>query len=222
MAYFVMLSGDERYSLDPRFEGGKDLSLDTRMPQGQVVHMNLECCFSFHVPVPTELLGAVPSRIVAAPDKKGYLPDFGIAPWGGWKLVSRAFVDIVEQLEPGGHQFLPIAETVDRKGCAVAKQFFLMNILHQFNAVDVERSSVELREKHDSPVFAGKEEKLVVRTMRLLPPQRLVLKRALVAGHHLWHGTTEDIYLVFFSDELHDAVLAAGLSPLRYTRAEEL
>jgi hypothetical protein len=58
--------------------------------------------------------------------------------------------------------------------------------------------------------------------MGLVEPYTLVLKRALVVGHHLWHGTTEDIYHVFFSEELHDAVHSASLSPLEYFRAEEI
>jgi hypothetical protein len=147
----------------------------------------------------------------------GYLPDFGIAPWGGWNLVSQGFVDIVERLEPGVHEFLPIAETVDHAGQAINKRFFLMNILQKFNAVWVERSSVSFREHH----VAEAELNFTVRTMMLVPPEILVLKKALVEGHHLWHGTTGDMYQVFFSELLHDAVLAAGLSPLDYFRAEE-
>jgi hypothetical protein len=223
MAYFVSLPADDRYWLDAKFEGGKDSRVDMRVPQGHLVRgMDLETCLKYHVRVPPELLGAVPTRIVVTPGKEGDLPDFGLAPWGGWKLVSRAFVDTVERLEPGGHEFLPIAETVDQSGRSVDKRFFLMNILQQFNAVDVEKSNVKIRETHHDIVAEGKRVTFTARTMGLVKPHRLVLKRALIAGHHLWHGTTEDIYLVFFSDQLHDAVREAGLSPLQYFHAEEV
>jgi hypothetical protein len=156
------------------------------------------------------------------PGDGGYLPDFGFAPWGGWKLVSLAFVNIVERLEPHVHEFLPIAETVDHQGCLVGKQFFLMNILEQFNAVDTEQSSVKINEHHHSSVIDGRKLEFSYHTMQLVEPRRLALKRTLVTGHHLWHGTTQDIYHVFFSDTLHDAVRASGLSPLRYNRVEEV
>src|SRR5262245_50549753 len=224
MAYFVDLPIEDELSLDPDYEGGKkDLKLDMMVPQGHLVRgMNLEGCFRYHVRVPPELVESMPTRIVVTPGKGRSLPDFGVAPWGGWKLVSDAFVDIVERIEPCVHEFLPITETVDSQSRAIDKRFFLMNILQQFNAVDVERSSVEFVEEHYPNMINGKQEKITIRIMRLVEPRILVLKRSLVAGHHLWHGTLEDIYRVFFSDELHDAVHAAGLSPLRYERAQEV
>ena len=96
-----------------------------------------------------------------------------------------------------------------------------MNILQQLNAVDAERSSVEFQETHHVLVVNGKEKKFTVRTMGLLRPHTLVLKRVLVAGHHLWHGTNQDIYQVFFSEELYEAVHAANLSQLLYLHAKE-
>jgi hypothetical protein len=116
---------------------------------------------------------------------------------------------------------LPIAETVDRNGRSIDRQFFLMNILEEFNAIDVARSSVEFKEDLYFHVINGKQEKLTTRIMRLVEPRILVLKQSLIAGHHLWHGTAEDIYRVFFSQELYDAVHAFGLSPLQYFRVEE-
>jgi hypothetical protein len=223
VAYFVGLPDDESQWLDPTFEGGKDLELDMVVPAGHLVRgMNLEGCLRYHVRVPPELVGAVPTRIVVTLGQRGYLPDFGIAPWGGWKLVSQGFVDVVEELEPGEHEFLPIAETVDSKGQMIGKRYFLMNILQQFNAVNVERSSVEFRTTHHALVVNGKREEFTVTTMGLVKPCILTLNRKIIAGHHLWHGTAEDIYLAFFSQELHDAVHAAGLSSLKYFHAEEV
>src|SRR5262245_31574674 len=150
VAYVVMLPLDEEKRLAPKFEGGTaNLEVDMIAPQGHPLRgMNLGGCFGHHLRVPPELLSAVPARIVVRPGKGRCLPDFGLAPWGGWSLVSQAFVDIVERLEPGTNQFLPIAETVDHKGHAIVKRFFLMNILQQLNAVDAERSSVEFQETH--------------------------------------------------------------------------
>jgi len=224
VAYFVALILDEEQTLDAEFEGGKpELKIDMMVPQGHLVRgMNLQGCFRYHIRVPPELLESMPTRIVVKPDEGGYLPDFGFAPWGGWKLVSQAFVNIVERLEPGVHEFLPIAETLDQQGGFVEKRVFLMNILQQFNAVDAEQSSVKINEYHHSSTTDGKKLEFSYQTMQLVEPRRLVLKRTLVAGYHLWHGTTQDIYHVFFSDTLHDAVRAASLSPLSYFHAEEV
>ena len=224
VAYFVTLPAEDDQWLLPKFEGGtKGLELDMVVPQGHLVRgISLQGCFRHHVRVPAKLIASVPTRIVVTPGMAGYLPDFGVGPWGGWTIVSNAFVDLVEALEPGVHEFLPIAETVDHQGCAIEKRFFLMNVLQQFNAVDVERSSVEFQEDHYFHMIDGKQEKFTTRIMRLVEPRILVLKSALVAGHHLWHGTSKDIYRVFFSAQLHDAVLAAGLSPLQYFSAEEV
>jgi hypothetical protein len=224
MAYFVTLPDDEDEWLAPKFEGGvSGLDFDMVVPQGHLVRgMNLEGCLRYHIRVPEQLLASIPTRMVVRPGKEGYLPDFGIAPWGGWKLVSQKFVDVVEKLEPGEHEFLPIAETVDSEGRLIEKRYFLMNILQQFNEVDVDRSSVVLRESHHALVVNGKREEFTVRTMGLIKPRLFSLKRDIIMGHHLWHGTDEDIYHVFFSQALHDAVRASELSPLQYFLAEDV
>ena len=223
MAYFVTLTLDEEQTLDPEFEGGNPnlrRNIDVR---GNLLRgVDLRFCLTSHVRVPPILLGSVPTRIIVKPAESDHLPDFGFAPWGGWKLVSHAFMNLVERLEPGAHEFLPISETLDQQGRLVDKRFFLMNILQQFNAVDAEQSTVKINEHHHSSVTNGKKLEFAYQTMRLVGPRKLTLKRALVAGHHLWHGTTEDIYHVFFSDALHHAVHAANLSPLNYFYAEEV
>jgi hypothetical protein len=224
VAYLVTLTLDEQETLDPEFEGGnQNLRCDIVDVGGSLLRgIDLQFCFTSHIRIPSKLLGSVPTRVIVKPTEGDYLPDFGFAPWGGWKLVSQAFVNIVERLEPGVHEFLPIAKTFDQKGRLIDKRFFLMNILQQFNAVDVERSSVKFNEHHHSSATDGKKLEFSYKTMQLIEPRRLVLKRALVVGHHLWHGTTQDIYHVFFSNALHDAVRAVGLSSLRYNRAEEV
>jgi hypothetical protein len=97
-----------------------------------------------------------------------------------------------------------------------------MNILRQFNAVDVKRSSVQMREVRRTLKLPTGNKAITIRLMDLVKPEILVLKRDVIAGGHLWHGTTADIYQVFFSNDLHDAVLAAGLSPLTYEVAQEI
>ena len=184
VAYLVTLPLDEEKRLAPTFDGGiQGLSVDMMLPQGfRVREMDLWTCLQLHVRVPPELSRAIPTRVVVRPGKQGYLSDFGLTPWGGWGLVSEAFVQIAEQLEPNTNEFLPIAETLDHRGRAIEKRFFLMNILQQFNAVDVENSTVEIYERQRSTRAAdGTERQHAIRTMRFLQPHTLVLKGALIA-----------------------------------------
>jgi hypothetical protein len=233
MAYAVKLSQEdaEQTIFLPEFEGGDAATLDMEW-EGRVFRgMDLAGCLMFGVPVPAELTRSVPKRLVmnTSGSQQGEgeskrFPDFGVGPWGGFHLVSEAFVDIVERLEPAKHQFLPIEETLDADRNAVGKRYFIMNILAKFNAVDVDRSSVRMEEKERTlrGIAAGK--KVVLRTMHWIhgKPRVLVFKRSVVNGHHLWTGTTEDIVQTGFSDALFEAVHAAGLSPLQYTRADEI
>jgi hypothetical protein len=223
LAYLVDLPITEQERLDPKFEGGTVLQFDMIAPEGYPLReMDLGTCIQLHLRVPPELLGSVPTRVAVRVRKGKNLPDFGLAPWGGWGLVSEAFVNIIEKLEPETHQFLQIADTVDRKGHKLEKRYFLMNILQQINAVDTERSSVKINEHQARiPASDGTKRNFTFRTMAFLQPYTLVLTRALIAGHHLWHGTNKDLYRVFFSQELYEAVRADNLSPLEYLHADE-
>ena len=155
--------------------------------------------------------------------KDGYLPDFGFGPWGGWQTVSQAFVDIVERLEPGVHQFLPIVETVDTNGYRLQKQYFLMNILQTVDAVDVEHSSVEVIVEERLLRLKDGQKKHTLRTMSFLParPRALTLKRSVIEGKHLWRDENSAVVSVGFSYPLFEAVGSADLSPLNYLHAAE-
>jgi hypothetical protein len=65
VAYFVTLPFDEQQYLDPEFEGGtRDLTLDMQVDGHLFREVDLSGCFTYHVPVPPELLASVPTRIV--------------------------------------------------------------------------------------------------------------------------------------------------------------
>jgi hypothetical protein len=125
-------------------------------------------------------------------------------------------VQLLEQLEPAAHQFLPISETVDPKGRALERRFFLLNILTELSAVDVEHSTVEWRTlPGDTACF-----------LRMKPgpmkDQKLVLRKAIIADHHLWKGSREQLAgYTFCSDLLRAEMNARGLSKLWLEYCEE-
>jgi hypothetical protein len=227
MAYEVDFSAyhDDQTLIFNEFEGGDaSLRFDMQVDGMLVRGMSIKHCLMFNSPVrvPSELMPAMPTRITINP-REGYLPDFGTGPWGGLFLVSQNFVDIVEWLEPGVHQFLQIRETFDVEGRQLEKRYYLMNILRVVNAVDVERSSVRITRKDHFLTLPGRTKKVTTEIMGFLPGKRvLVFRKGVIEGLHLWRGTMKDLVGIGFSEALHDAVQAANLSPLRYTHAAEV
>jgi len=226
MAYSVHLSQehDDETLFFAEFEGGqKRLTIDIEIGGQLMRGRSLEGCLAFGIRVPSQLMAAVPTRIVVQPRKRGPLPDFGVGPWGGWYLVSKEFVEIVERLEPGIHQFLPIPETIDPTGRQLDKKYFLMNILKRVNAVDVERSTVRIDQKGYFASINNRSVNTTVEFMTFLPgKQVLALRKLSINGLHLWRGIPQDIVGVGFSDELYEAVRTADLSSLDYLYAVEV
>jgi len=226
MAYAVALSqeDEEQTIFLPKFEGG-DAGLTVDMEfNGRIIRgADLSGCLLVGRPIPPELFGSVPKRIIIPKDNEKYLPDFGVGPSGGFHLVSEAFVDIVQRLEPSRHQFLPIAETLDSGRTLINKRYFIMNIYTRINAVDIGHSTVRVEERERILRIGTERKTITIKTMHWQTGTRkLVFKREQLEGRHIWRGTTEDIVEIGFSEELFRAVHTAGLSPLSYMRAEEI
>ena len=231
MAYAVDLSQED---LDhtlffSEFEGGEAVAIDMAVNDRLLRGMDLQGCLMFGIPVPADLMRAVPKLLIVNRPRPqrgegNFPPDFGVGPWGGFHLVSEAFVDIVERLEPAKHQFLRIEETVDRGRNPIAKTYYLMNILTRLDAVDVDHSSVRIEERELTPRAIKGAKKITVKHMHWISGRSrvLTLKRGAIDGNHLWLGMAGDIIDVGFSNTLFNAVHSAKLSPLEYIRTEEI
>jgi Immunity protein family (Imm11) len=221
MAYLLESSVKDRDNLDYEFEGGDpSLTIDgLKSRDGRALRgSGLTTCFMFSVPVPAELMAAVPTRIVVKPASDGFIPDFAMAAMFSSRLVSDRFVALVERLEPNVHQFLPIKECVDRKGRPLGRSFFLVNVLTQLDAIDIERSDVQWKTMR----FADQTE-MTTLVRKPLMNLKLVVRRDVIRGHHLWQGGTNGLLGAYFiSNELHDLMKTAGLSALRLTKCEAL
>jgi hypothetical protein len=64
----------------------------------------------------------------------------------GETLVNQKVVDLIEELEPGVHQFLPF-ELLDRNGKPWREPYFMLNVCNRVDAVVGEESDLEV------PVF---------------------------------------------------------------------
>lgn len=145
------------------------------------------------------------------------IPDFVPihARWG----VSPEARALIEEFEPGVHQFVPVEILRPRSGKPIHRldgrvldtPYYLFSVQTLIDAVWVERSEVEI-----SPVLGSPPSVYQV-------PGRwnIVLRRDLVAGHHVWRGRHHLPRDLFFSDALAREVEARRLRKLQMHRLEE-
>ncbi len=223
MAYMFQSSVKDRDLLDYDLEGGNpEFTIEGLEYEGRPLKgADLATCMWFSLRAPPALVATAPTRINVKPGRDGFIPDFGMT--GdvlriSSALVSDRFVALVERLEPNAHQFIPIKECVDRQGRPLGRPFFLMNVLARLEAIDIERSEVQWQTTR----YPDETELTVlVRGPRM--NSKLVLKRDIVKGHHLWRGGRNGLIGSYFmSEELHDSMSQVGLSPLGLTRCEEV
>lgn len=217
MAYIFSSAVDLRHNLKYEFVGGDvSLAIDALFHDGHVLRgYRLRDCLGYCIPIPDVLMKAVPRRIVVTPCKDGFVPDFGYAADYGCYVVSNRFVEILERLEPGVHQFLEIPECVTKSGQPLAFRFFLLNIRTRLSAIDVEKSFV-----HWLPSGADWN------YLQFKPGpgnlHKLVLKKSVIEGHHLWNGSREQFATyTFCSEVLRVAMSGAGLSEMRLRWCDE-
>jgi hypothetical protein len=143
----------------------------------------------------------------------------GIFSISGYWGCSGEFKDIVEELEPGVHQFFPVRTitrlrsekpiTRLRDGGPVDDQYFILNCLQLVDAIVPEKSS--------GPTFrmavAGGREPTFF-TAR----DHVCLSKDRIAGKHLWRGKTEALYDGYYlvSNELMARIKAAKLKGYDY------
>ncbi len=156
----------------------------------------------------------VPSTARVKTDRASLPGFFGISTA---LTVAGKFRDIVEGLEPGIHQFFPVA-VLRRTGEAFPGQFHLVNVLQKADAIIVEKSEAMWRRREvrlpDGRVVESK-------ILSIGPSPELTLDRTVIAGRHLWRGDQHARDHIFFSDALMERVQRAGLKKLRWFKTEE-
>ena len=127
---------------------------------------------------------------------------------------------LVEEFEPGTHQFLPVEVARPRRskrpihrtdGRVLDGPFHLFIPQVYLDAVWIERSAVQVTPTHHGP-------ELVVPH---LGSDRIVLRRELVAGRHVWRGLFHLPGRVFFSDALVREAKRRKLRGPEFTHLEE-
>ena len=150
-------------------------------------------------------------------EKAKLLPEIGHP--HGILAVSGRFKDIVEEFEPGVHQFVPF-EYVDKKGNHLANRWWLI-VGNRLDSVDRKHTTYVLWEDYmwRSPKDLAREDQSYEYNSTIKP--KLVFSEAAVGSHHLWYDQ-HDMYGPFLSDMLAHALEVAKISGLKLTKAESV
>lgn len=121
--------------------------------------------------------------------------------------VTDSLRSLIEELEPGRHQFKAVKITLP-SGEAYPSAYFMLRVLSRLDAFDKDKSDPTCWEKS-------------VRILKIVPPMEdhaygIALSRSVIADHHIWRGFVSaesgisgfDFYV---SDTLKAAIDAAGL-----------
>ena len=139
------------------------------------------------------------------------------------KAVSDRFRDIVEELEPDVHQWLPV-EFIDKKKNHLAHRWYFIPC-NRIDSVDEDRTTmVKYKGGWSNP------KNLIRRGEGYLLPDdydpenkiRYVFSESKAAGYHAWRDKGIRIYHHLISDELAALLKAADLSGLDLIKAESV
>ncbi|CTQ72982.1 imm11 family protein [Roseibium alexandrii] len=117
---------------------------------------------------------AVPKSAYQERDKR--VPD--VFPMPGCNAVNQRFKDLVEEFEPGVHQFFPI-ELRNKAGDPLADNYYVFNCMVSVDTVLVKESGLQW--EIDEP---SGQSFLDILTFK----HDMVLSRPAIGGRHLWQG----------------------------------
>ncbi|GAB2176323.1 imm11 family protein [Dongia sp. agr-C8] len=132
---------------------------------------------------------------------RGAIPDFLTI--ASKHVASEGFRQVVEELEPGLHQFIPVT-LYDRGEIPVGKPYFIVNAL---TIMDVLLKSARIAELRAAGMAPSREE-LIARG----DSSYEMAERSAVEGRHLWRPTFPTD--LFFSDQLMLQIRRARLRKL--------
>ena len=162
----------------------------------------------------------LPKKVLWAKGTTPTLPDvlFGFA-------VSSRFKDLVEDFEPGVHQFVPVEIYHSRAGEPVATYYWFI-VGQRLDSVDREHTTfVWKKSKYGDDDGFWSDQTLDKKTFQFttIKDAELVFSKTQVDGHHIWH----DPHVLSFnnglcSDAFAEALIASGLTGVAATPRESV
>ncbi len=156
----------------------------------------------------------VPTEAVVVTSHKT-VPDF--VPINGMLSVCPEVHALIEELEPGVHEFFPVQikpknpkrVLLRRDGRSLTEPYYLLNIQIAIDAVCIEQSQVKV-----IPIAPG---------ITLVNQEgKVVLYRNMISGHHVWRGHRQLTISSFFSDILVKKVKAERFKGLEFGYINEV
>lgn len=125
-------------------------------------------------------------------------------------VVSPRFRALVEQFEPGVHQFVPIEVFKDRGGDPAATYYWFV-VGQRLDSVDRESTTFVWEggePSRDEGYWVDSQMDTTTWVFTPIPNAKLVFSNSQVDGHHIWH----DPHLLTFANGLCSDVFAEALS----------
>ena len=133
--------------------------------------------------------------------------------FGGGFAICQALKDIIEDLEPGVHQFFPMTITGLQSEADIGR-YYLLHVTQKLDAIIYDKTAFAIKERFG--LEAAKKAGFMLVPDRG-PKYPCTLKKDVIAGKHLWRGTVGDkclyrdgfddlVGIYFCSDELAAAM----------------
>lgn len=168
----------------------------------------------------------VPPRLTLEKRRKSIPGGFQTA--NGLIIVNGQVHDILERLDPGVHQFLPV-ELCFKNGDRPEGQYFVINITVKQDSIVAAPPGVDPSDKFivirdDAGNFKGLEnvgkdwDSLLIRTHK----KKVTLQKSALSGVNLWREKRVSGLELFVSDAFFDAMKEQGLKFYKNFRAKEV
>ncbi len=137
-------------------------------------------------------------------------------------LVSPRFRDLVEQFEPGVHQFLPVAVYNTKDAAEPFDTFYWFVCCTLIDSLDPEQTTLEWRGDYHDRGNDGLREGYWRFDLSVKPPQKPVFSLAAIGERHLWRDPYRGRDYVHCSDAFGEALIAAGLTGFGLRQYEQV
>lgn len=137
---------------------------------------------------------------------------------GSLDLVNQTFKDIVEEFEPGIHQFFPVTY-YNSKGTEVIGSGYYMIICKRLITLHDTLCIPALDEKGRYSLFDDNNEDPAYKN-RDRSKDQIVFSTEKIGSHHMWHDRAVTSACLF-SDALAERLIAENLSGLSYSKPIE-
>jgi hypothetical protein len=161
--------------------------------------------------------GNVPTRI----EWQEKAPVADVLTEHGMIVVPERFREIVEQFEPGVHQFLPVAY-VDRRGKVLAQRYYFV-ACNRLDSIDREHSTMILfKERRWSTALAilGVDPTQIPLGFNINVEPKIVFNNAQVGGRHAWSDMFLPLVAPYLSDALAEALIEESFTGISISKGE--